>query len=187
MELPDYELVEQLKRRDAAGLGRLMDMYGAHVLGLVTRMLHGVCPKEDIEECVSDAFIAGWHRIEEYDSGRGTLKTWLLILAKYKALDYRRKRTIRPDMQVLEEDSPDRANTEHAVLMKEEQEELIRLIDSLDEPDRTIFYKRYFYYESLDTIAESLGLTRKAVESRLGRTRKRLKQRLDPITKEEMS
>jgi RNA polymerase sigma-70 factor, ECF subfamily len=187
METSESELVHQLKKRDPIGLEQLMDLYGNPVLGLVTRVLSSACSREDIEECVSDAFVAAWHKIDEYDPGKGSLKTWLLILAKYKALDYRRKRSVRPSTQVLSEEPPHFADTEHIVLMKEEKDELIHSIESLEELDRTIFYKRYFFYESLETIAASLGLTRKAVEGRLARSRKLLKQKLYPEAKEGMS
>jgi RNA polymerase sigma-70 factor (ECF subfamily) len=188
MEITDNGLTEMLIRRDPAGLEQIMEKYGAHVLGLATRILQGICEKEDIEECVSDAFIACWHRIGEYDPSKGSLKTWLLILTKYKALDYRRKmtRNTSPNSEVVEHVA-NYLDTEQIVLRKEEKEELQQLIELLEPLDRAVFYKRYFYYESLETIAQSLGLSRKAVESRLGRSRKWLREKMGLNRKEGMS
>ncbi|MDF2671585.1 MAG: hypothetical protein K0R67_3891 [Paenibacillus sp.] len=194
MEISDDWLVERLAERDPAGLEQLMSQYGRDVLKLVTRIVQGICSNEDIEECVSDTFVACWHKIGEYDAHKGSLRTWLLILAKYKALDYRRKRTnipeqeqhVKQQLQVLHRSTSEK-ETEQIVLKKEEQEELLQMIESLEPLDRAVFYKRYFYYESLEAIADQLGLTYKAVESRLGRTRKQLRQRMITHREEGMS
>jgi RNA polymerase sigma-70 factor (ECF subfamily) len=66
--------------------------------------------------------------------------------------------------------------TEKIVLLNEEIKELMIIIDSFDFLNKTIFYKRYFYYESHLSIARSVGLTQKAVEKRLDRMRSILRK-----------
>lgn len=56
---------------------------------------------------------------------------------------------------------------------------VIAIVDTLKEIDQQIFYKRYFFYESIEEIAQNLGLTRKAVDNRLWRMRKLLKEKSD--------
>lgn len=177
----DQHLVDALRQRLPSALEQLMDRYGSGVYGLVNRIMAGAGNAEDVEECVSDVFVAAWRRIDEYDSVKGSLRTWLLILAKYAALDARRKILRRPgaDPLALEDHAASESSVEETVITKEVSSEVLAMVSALPEPDRSIVYRRYFYYESLERIAKSLGLTGKAVESRLYRIRKMFKALLN--------
>ena len=187
-EMSDEQTVERLKQRDPEALSVLMDAYASSIYGLIGRIIHGIGQPEDIEECVSDTFVTVWHRIEEYESSRGSLRAWIHIIAKYKALDCRRKlmtagRTIElPHQVALAGDS-----LERAVLLKSEVEDVLQQVDRLNKLDRDIFYRRYFYYEPLETIAQEMRLTRKAVENRLRRIRQTLRQQMKMEQGEEVS
>ncbi|RTE03523.1 sigma-70 family RNA polymerase sigma factor [Paenibacillus whitsoniae] len=174
----DQHLAAALRLRSPSALGDLMDHYGSVVYGLVGRILAGTCQPEDVEECVSDVFLKAWRRIEEYDATKGSLRTWLLILAKYAALDARRKLMKKQETASLEEHVVSGDSVENQVLSKETAAEIINMVNELPEPDRTIVYRRYFYYESIEQIAKGLELTAKAIENRLYRLRKMLKTKL---------
>jgi len=183
MEISEQNVVSELKRRNPYALEFVMDHYGGLVYGLIQRILEGIAGKEDMEECCSDAFVAAWERAEEYDSAKGSLKTWLLILAKYKALDYRRKLQKRVETVTLQLEPASPSGVEDIFLSREESLETINAIARLPEPDRSMFCKRYIYYETLDHIAAEFGLTKKAVENRLYRCRTTLKQSLAHVLK----
>jgi RNA polymerase sigma-70 factor (ECF subfamily) len=108
-------------------------------------------------------------------------------LAKYKALDYRRK---LQKHQIADTHAPDDQlqassdSVEKEVLSKESLNDMIRVINGFNELDRKIFYKRYFYYESIESIAEQFHLSRQAVDNRLWRSRKMLKEALNYPAKE---
>ncbi|WP_018759158.1 sigma-70 family RNA polymerase sigma factor [Paenibacillus terrigena] len=175
MNEDDQQLVDDLRLRLPPALERLMDRYGNRVYGLVSRILEGVGRSEDVEECVSDIFLAAWSRIDEFDTAKGSLRTWLLILAKYSSLDTRRKLLRRPGEDQFDDRMTDKASVEETVISKEASTDMIALVNALPEPDRTIFYRRYFYYESVEQISKGLKLTSKAVENRLYRLRKMFK------------
>lgn len=69
-------------------------------------------------------------------------------------------------------------STEQHALSRESARELVDFVRRMGEPDRSLFWRRYFYYESLDELTEKFGLTKKAIESRLYRCRISLKQAL---------
>lgn len=177
--MSDDQTVERLKQRDPEALSLLMDNYASSIYGLIGRIIHSIGKPEDVEECVSDTFVSVWHRIDEYDFSRASLRTWIHIIAKYKALDCRRKlmaagRTLElPHQFALDDDS-----LEKTVLLKSELEDVMQQVDRLNKLERDIFYRRYFYYEPLETIARETGLTRKAVENRLRRIRQTLRQQM---------
>ncbi|QNK58823.1 sigma-70 family RNA polymerase sigma factor [Paenibacillus sp. PAMC21692] len=176
----EQQLVDALRHRLPSGLESLMEKYGNLVYGLVRRILAGAGRTEDVEECVSDVFLAAWKRIDEYDMTKGTLRTWLLILAKYAALDARRKLLRHQVMQSFDGHAAAAAgaSVEENVITKEASAELLALVNALPEPDKSLFYRRYFFYESIEQISQGLNLTVKAVESRLYRLRKWFKVKL---------
>ncbi|MFE4568542.1 sigma-70 family RNA polymerase sigma factor [Paenibacillus chitinolyticus] len=189
MEKSEEWLVRGMSEQNPAALESLMDLYASNIYGLVHRILQGAVSREDIEECVSDVFAAAWNRTAEYEPRRGSYKTWLLILAKYKALDYRRR--LRPETRsgkmLVETELMAETDTEQIVLDRETQEEFLALIDRLEDKDRIIFYRRFYYYESVEEIAAAVGLTAKAVENRLYRARKKLKEQMETVRTEGIS
>jgi len=178
MDRDELHLADALRRRQPSALERLMDIHGNTVYGLVNRILSGAGRPEDVEECVSDVFMASWKRINEFDEKKGTLRTWLLIIAKYSALDARRKLLRIPEAEPFEGQAKSSKSVEETVLSKTASAEMLQLVNALPEPDRTIFYKRYYYYESVEQIARGLKLTGKAVENRLYRLRKMFRDKM---------
>jgi RNA polymerase sigma-70 factor (ECF subfamily) len=172
VDAEEKNLVNDLHSQYPSALEQMMDRYGNSVYGLVSRVLAGAGRAEDIEECISDVFLAAWRRIEQYDSEKGSFKTWVLLLAKYLALDARRKLLRRPGMEELRDRMILGQSLEETVISKEVSMEMTALVNALPEPDRTIFYRRYFYYESIEQISSALEMTSKAIENRLYRLRK---------------
>lgn len=170
----------RFRDKDKLALAEAMDEYGTDVLRLVKRILAGCGRAEDADECVSDVFLAAWNDIGRYDPERASFRTWILILAKYKALDLRRKLQPGLGRTMSEEALPvqSSSNTEQEILRREAAEELLHHIGQLQEPDRSLFLRRYYLYESLDELAEAFDITKKAVENRLYRCRTILKQAL---------
>ncbi|KHL95069.1 hypothetical protein QW71_14950 [Paenibacillus sp. IHB B 3415] len=168
----------RFRTKDKQALADAIDFYGPDVHRLVQRILAGCGSAEDAEECVSDVFLAAWNNIGRYDPSRASFRTWIFLLAKYKALDLRRK--LQPDLgRTLNEaalNMQSGSNTEQEFLQREAAGEMLRYIGQLREPDRSLFLRRYYLYESLDELAAAFGFSKKAVESRLYRCRTMLKQ-----------
>lgn len=156
----EEHFLEGLKKRDPNALSLFIDMYVKGVYTVVNRILSSdYSHVEDVEECVSDVFVAIWERINEFDKEKGSLKTWVYILAKYKALDYRRRLYKRTNLQEITDEHPDKLDLEERVVLKIETDEVYKFVDSFDEPDKTIFHKKFTFNESLTSIAEKTGLT----------------------------
>lgn len=197
MNITADNVIAQLQRKNPAALEYLMDTYGSGVYGLVYRVLTGIGSKEDIEECVSDVYVAAWENVRQYDGQKGSLKTWLLIVAKYKALDYRRRLSRdkaiicqsvhEPGTEAVEATGNIGATgsiVEEKVISGEEKRQIVTAINTLGEVDRQIFIKRYFLYENIEDIAKHFGLSRKAMDTRLWRIRNALKPLLRQEGKE---
>lgn len=174
-------LIGQLKKKKEFALEQAMDIYIDPVYSLASTILRGYGQTVDIEECVQDVFIDAWNKISEYDPGRGKLKTWLLILCKYKALSYKRRlcrqnRVFKIEDLKRESQQIEASNVEASFLAKEERQKIIEAIRSLPDLDRQIFLRVYILDESIEEVSKSLGLSRQAVDNRLWRGRKALRK-----------
>ena len=93
---PSAEEEERLVRRVATGDGeafaRLFDLCSPMVLGLLVRMLGR---REEAEEILQEVFLTAWNRPESYDGTRGSVRGWLLLLARSRAIDRIRSRRSR--------------------------------------------------------------------------------------------
>lgn len=179
MKINEDNVVGEMRNQNPRALEYVIKVYGRSLYALARRILSGTGSDQDVEECISDVFVIAWKKISEFNKNKGTFRTWLLILTKYKALDYHRRlsRTqgVKEEMNdwIVGSERPD-----EIVFSLEQRKELVQVINQLPEPDRTILIKRYFQYESITQIANCMGLSVKAIENRLIRTRKSLKQQI---------
>jgi RNA polymerase sigma-70 factor (ECF subfamily) len=67
---------------------------------------------------------------------------------------------------------------EHLLEQSEKREELYQALATLPELDRQLIYLRYFKFASTEELAAKTGLTRHAVDTRLWRARKSLREAL---------
>ncbi|MDP4089117.1 MAG: sigma-70 family RNA polymerase sigma factor [Bacillota bacterium] len=181
MELEIDSLIRLIKRRNPEALEKVMDLYMDSVYSLVKAILFNKGSEEDTEECVQDVFLDAWNNIEKYNPERGSFKTWLLILCKSRALN-RRKSLINKG-KVIELDerlASSKEDLEENYLAKENKEEIIERIKSMNAVDREIFLRRYILEESIEDICIVMNLSRQAVDNRLWRGRKQLRETFKP-------
>lgn len=196
----DEALWRGLQARDAHALEALIARYAHEVAYFVRIILDGVGTAQDAEECVNDLFVTVWEDADSFDPTRATFRTWLTMRAKYIALD--RRRQMQRRVEGLRESAPSTSgmpgvwsayrqgrpladptslsdSVEGLMERRERQQELRRALESLPELDRLVVYLRYFRLASADEIAARTGLTRRAVDTRLWRARKALRETLE--------
>ncbi len=204
----DEALAQRLYVQDPEALETLISRYSRELFYFVRLVLDGVGVAQDAEECVNDLFVAVWQEIQTFDATRGTLRTWLTMRAKYIALDRRRQLCRRQAHNVQSADEIRQWNTadtgasrngagwgyeheyratlpphpetsmEHLLEQSERREELRLALATLPELDRFLIYQRYFKFASTEELAAKTGLTRHAVDTRLWRARKSLREAL---------
>ncbi|HYK85362.1 MAG TPA: sigma-70 family RNA polymerase sigma factor [Ktedonobacteraceae bacterium] len=204
----DDDLAQRIRERNPEALETLITRYSREVFYFIRLVLDGVGVAQDAEECVNDLFVAVWQEIDSFDPGRGTLRTWLTMRAKYIALDRRRQlcrrqtHNVQPadenrqwasdngggrkvygwggyesDNRVALPPHPE-SSMEHLLEQTERREELRQALATLPELDRYLIYQRYFKFASTEELAAKTGLTRHAVDTRLWRARKSLREAL---------
>jgi RNA polymerase sigma factor (sigma-70 family) len=192
----DQDVLAGLLARDSRALEALVSRHAREIAYFIRTVLEGVGTAQDVEECVDDAFVIAWEDCSSFDPVRGSLRTWLTMRAKYVALDRRRQvlrrqqaaATIsggpwRPDGASGEsgEAATSRDSVEVLLERREQQEQLRQALDQLPELDRLLVYLRYFQLKRSEEIAALTGLTRRAIDTRLWRARKGLRETLETL------
>ena len=85
----DSALLRRMAAGDEQALGTLYDRWHPLVNGVVLRILR---QPDDVEDVVEEAFWQAWRQAERYDASRGGVQTWLLTIARSRALDRARSR-----------------------------------------------------------------------------------------------
>ena len=92
-EISDPELVAAMARGDNDALGALYDRHCPVLLAIAVRILGD--PRE-AEDLVHDVLLEAWNKADDYDRARGSVRTWLSIRLRSRALDrWRRANRIR--------------------------------------------------------------------------------------------
>lgn len=167
----ERETIQLIHSRDERGASNLLLYYGP----LLRYVIAPILPSEqDREECLSEVAMQVWTKIDSYDPQRGRWTTWLTVLARNAALN--RARRARGEAEELSDRIPSgEATPEEALLQKERLAALRKAIDRLAQRDRVIFYRKYYYQQPTSQIASELGMTSRAVEGRLYRTKQKLR------------
>src|SRR5262245_23555357 len=87
----DVALVRKMARGDADALASLYDTHAPLLLSLVRRI---VGSPEAAEDIVHDVFIEAWGRSGDYDPSRGSVRTWLALRARSRALDHKKSSAV---------------------------------------------------------------------------------------------
>ena len=80
----DATLLRQMAGGDEHALGTFYDRWQPLVHGVVLRILR---QRDDVEDVVEEAFWQAWRQAGRYETSRGSVQTWLLTIARSRALD----------------------------------------------------------------------------------------------------
>ncbi|WP_245915880.1 sigma-70 family RNA polymerase sigma factor [Merismopedia glauca] len=106
----DLDLFYGLKAKDAAAIGKLYDRYGGLMYSLAFRILGN---SQEAEDLIQEIFVNLWQKCS-YDPTRGSLKSFLLILVRSRAIDrwrsqkntQHRLENWQNEMLLVDEDDP---------------------------------------------------------------------------------
>lgn len=178
-DIIEERILLALKKSPGEGISMALDAYGGPVKTICKNVLFD-CSREDIEEAVADSFVGLWKSIDRFRSdGEYSLKSYLYGIARNTALN--RRRNLKKDNATLPvEDLIIEADIDlESDVVRGLNENIVHdSVNSMDEPTRSVFILRYFYFEKVNDIASKLGLTPKVVENHLYRGKDKLRWEL---------
>ena len=178
MDTNEQLWLEQARRGDKDGFGRLVLAYQGPVYNLAYRMLGNA---NEAEEAAQEAFVRAYTRLTSYDPSH-KFSTWLLSITSNYCIDLLRKRRavmlsideplpVHPALMSDKESSPERQ-----AMINEEQQMVQNLLNELPEEYRQAVLFHYWHDYSYEEIAELMQTSVSAVKSRLFRARRMMAQ-----------
>ena len=172
--MDDKELLLLLDTSPQDGIRKLADLYGSLVWSVAYGKLSGRFGREDIEECVSDVFVDIFDGREHISLEKGSLKTYICVIARRKAAQ-KYKKLIQKQSLPLTEEFPITKNEYEQI---ENRSVLLQCIKELGEPDSHIFIMKYYLGYSTKMIAEKFDLKQNTVDKKVQRGLEKLKKAL---------
>ena len=174
--LEDIQIYKLLKHDAESGMRKCIAKYYALVYSICSGILQN--NPQDIEECVNTSFFRLWQTIDKLKSPHH-LRAYLCRISRNTALS--RYRKLKKQPSPTDEIPEDTADFDFIQLLdrRANSEALQRAIMALKEPEREIFVRKYYYMESMQSLAKRFGMSVKAIDNTLYRTKRRLQKHLE--------
>jgi RNA polymerase sigma-70 factor (ECF subfamily) len=172
---PDEVLIGRIANGDRLAMQVLFARHHVRVFRFVVRLVRNETTAEDL---ISEVFLDVWRQAGRFE-GRSAVTTWLLSIARFKALSALRR---RPDEELDEETAgaiEDPSDDPEVALEKKDKSAIIRkCLTGLSAEHREIIDLVYYHEKSVEEVAEIVGIPENTVKTRMFYARKKLAELL---------
>lgn len=163
--LEEAELITALQQQKKVGADALYDMYSSSLMGIVQRV---IADREIAEDVLQEGLIKIWSSIQQYDSSKGRLFTWMVNVVRNLAIDKVRSKDYRNHAK--NQDLENHVNSIDAKRSSAYNPELMDVKDFLQKlkPEQRIIVEMiYFQGYTHVEVAEELTIPLGTVKTRL--------------------
>ncbi|MCR4597596.1 MAG: RNA polymerase sigma factor [Acetatifactor sp.] len=182
--MEDREIVDLFFQRSEEAIVQLTTKYGS----LMHRVAYGLLRnQEEAKECINDACLGVWNAIPP--AKPDPLSAFVCRITKNIAIGRlryqnaeKRNAALEQSLEELEEIEgklPTAKSAEEAWTDSQVTKAIERFLDGLDQKNRVMFVKRYWFAWSTEEIAKDLSMRENSVAVRLLRLRKKLRDALE--------
>jgi RNA polymerase sigma-70 factor (ECF subfamily) len=173
-------LIERIADGDQLAMRTLFARHQTRVYRFVLRLLRNESSAEDV---VSDVFLDVWRQAGQFEA-RAAVSTWILSIARFKALSVMRRRTnveLNADMMA---NIPDPADGPEVALQRKNAGEVLRRgLARLSAAHAEVIDLVYYHGKSIKEVAEIIGISEATVKTRMFHARKKLTELLPEGTR----
>jgi RNA polymerase sigma-70 factor (ECF subfamily) len=171
----DEMLLEGIAGGDRTAMHTLYARHNVRIYRFVLRMLRDTTASEDL---VSQVFLDVWRTAGQFE-GRSQVSTWLLSIARFKALTALRQRRHEDIDQDDVLEIADSADTPEASLDRSRTSAILRAcVARLSPAHREIVDLVYYHEKSVEEVAQLIGIPASTVKTRMFYARKQLAELL---------
>jgi RNA polymerase sigma-70 factor (ECF subfamily) len=169
----DHALIARIADRDQAAMKTLMKRHQLRIFRFVIRF---VSNRELAEDAVRDTFLVAWRSADRFE-GRSSVSTWLLAIARNRALSARQRLALatEPLSETLAAELIDPRDLPDAVIERRQSIAHVRKCLLLLPPsDGELFDLVYYHEKTLSEVALITNAPVNTVKTRMSRARQRL-------------
>jgi len=146
-------LLSRTGQGDASAFAELYERMATRLFGVCLRMLRD---RNEAEEVLQEVFVAVWRRARDFDAARAAATTWLITLARNKAIDRLRHHRARVPLASIDLDTlgDERPGPPAAAEASQEFRRLQRCLDALDPKHRRSIREAFFSGNTYKELAE---------------------------------
>lgn len=173
--MTEAKALQEMQRGSQQALEWMIDTYNPYVSTIVYNIIGQQMTQADVEETVSDVFLALWNNSHKIRPGM--TRAYLGSIARNQAKKKLRKSGLTLELEenilTLETESPQQE------LEQQEQRQIVQqAVMAMGHPDREIFLRHYYYGQTIPVICKQMHMTPSSIKSRLARGREKLKASL---------
>lgn len=170
-ETSDEALVLSIAAGDKQALQVLFGRHNVRVYRFVLRFLNDEAAAEDL---VSEVFFDVWRQANRFEA-RSQVSTWLLAIARNKALSALRRRSTEELDNEVAEFIEDPADSPEVTMQKKQRSSILaECLTQLSAAHREIIDLVYYHEKLIDEVAEIIGVPQNTVKTRMFYARKRI-------------
>lgn len=178
--MEDAGIIDLYLKRDETAIKETESKYGAYCTAIAFSLLR---VREDAQECVNDTYMSAWERIPPHipDCLRAFLGriTRNIAVGRYRKMHAKKRYDgMEVALSELEECLPSDENVERSLDAKLLTSCINDWLDSLDERDRMMFVRRYWYGDKSNDLAAKMGISNSGASRRLAKLRENLREYL---------
>ena len=167
----DEMLIARIAGGDRLAMQTLFARHRTPVYRWLLRLVGNETVAEDL---LSDVFLDVWRQAGRFQA-RSAVSTWLLAIARFKALSARRTRKDSELDETIEATVADTADDPEVMLAKKHRDQVVReAINELSPEHKEIIDLVYYHEKSVDECAQILGVPSGTVKTRMFYARKKL-------------
>lgn len=159
--LDELQLVQALKSRDKRAFEQLYDQYSAILYGRIFNVVKSEAVAQDV---LQEVMLKVWAKIKTYDTEKASLLTWMLRIARNKAIDMYRSAAYQ---RSIKQENLDLPKKEASIQMNTDTIGLKELVSKIDPSYQEVIQLAYFEGHTQVEIAEKLDLPLGTVKSRV--------------------
>lgn len=168
-------LIGRIAKGDRLAMQALFARHQVRVYRFVLRLVGNTAVAEDL---ISEVFLDVWRHADRFE-GRSAVSTWLLAIARFKALSSLRR---KPDEELDEEAAgaiEDTSDSPEAALQKKDKgAALKKCLQKLSPEHREVIDLVYYHEKSVEEAAKIIGIPEATVKTRMFYARKKLSELL---------
>jgi RNA polymerase sigma-70 factor, ECF subfamily len=172
----DTILIERIAAGDKLAMHAL---FARHRTSIYRWLLRFVSNETLAEDLLSEVFLDVWRQAGRFE-GRSSVTTWLLSIARFKALSARRRRTDAELDEGIESTLVDPSNDPETALQEKNRAEVLReALTKLSTEHREIIDLVYYHEKSIEECAQILAIPSATVKTRMFYARKKLAEMVE--------